>query len=105
MTESYYRYHVFLCTNQRSEGQRCCENHGAQAMRDYLKKCTKELGIVGKGGVRANTAGCMDRCGQGPVMVVYPEGTWYRWQTQEDIEEIIQQHLQKGRIVERLKID
>lgn len=104
MTESYYRYHVFLCTNQRPEGQTCCQNHDAQALRDYLKKRTKELGIVGKGGVRANTAGCMDRCGQGPVMVVYPEGTWYRWQTQEDIEEIIQQHLQQGRVVERLKI-
>jgi (2Fe-2S) ferredoxin len=104
MCESYYRYHVFFCTNQRAAGQRCCQNHDAQAMRDYLKKRTKELDIIGRGGVRANTAGCMDRCALGPVIVIYPEGTWYTWKNQQDIDEIIEEHLQHGRIVERLKI-
>lgn len=104
MTENYYRYHVFFCTNQREADQRCCGNHNSQAMRDYLKKRTKELGIVGRGGVRANTAGCMDRCNQGPVIVIYPEGVWYTWQNKSDIDEIISEHLQQGRIVERLRI-
>ncbi len=104
MSESYYRYHVFFCTNQRSNGERCCQNHNSLAMRDYLKKRTKELGLVGHGQIRANTAGCMDRCAKGPVIVVYPEGVWYTWQTQADIDEIISEHLQQGRVVERLRI-
>ena len=104
MTKSYYRYHVFFCTNQRPAGEACCQNHHSLAMRDYLKKRTKELGIIGREGVRANTAGCMDRCSNGPVVVVYPEGIWYTWQTQADIDEIIEQHLQQGRVVERLRI-
>ena len=104
MTETYYRYHVFFCINQREAGQRCCGSHNSQAMRDYLKKRTKELGIVGHDGVRANTAGCLDRCKHGPVIVIYPEGVWYTWQNQSDIDEIISEHLQQGRIVERLRI-
>ncbi|MDM8557463.1 (2Fe-2S) ferredoxin domain-containing protein [Candidatus Parabeggiatoa sp. HSG14] len=105
MTDTYYRYHVFFCTNQRAKGERCCQNHDAKAMRDYLKKRTKKLGIVGKGAVRANTAGCMDRCKKGPVLVVYPEGVWYTYKNQQDIDEIIAEHLQNGRVVERLRID
>lgn len=104
MSESYYHYHVFFCTNQRPNGERCCQNHNSLAMRDYLKKRTKELGLIGRGQVRANTAGCMDRCAKGPVIVVYPEGVWYTWQTQADIDEIISEHLQEGRVVERLRI-
>jgi len=46
----------------------------------------------------------MDRCAKGPVIVVYPEGVWYTWQTQADIDEIISEHLQQGRVVERLRI-
>ena len=101
---SYYRYHVFFCTNQRPDGQPCCERFGAQAMRDHAKRRTKELGIAGPGGVRINTAGCLDRCGHGPVLVVYPEGVWYSYVDREDIEEIIQSHLVEGRPVRRLML-
>ncbi len=99
----YYRYHVFFCTNQRDEGG-CCQNLGAQAMRDYAKARVKALGLAGPGGVRINTAGCLDRCAEGPVIVVYPEGTWYTYVDRQDIDEIIERHLQQGRAVERLKI-
>jgi (2Fe-2S) ferredoxin len=105
MVNSYYKYHVFFCTNQRAEGETCCQNHDAQAMRNYLKKRSKELNIIGRGKVRASTAGCLDRCGKGPVLVIYPEAIWYSYQNQADIDEIISEHLQNGRIVERLKID
>jgi (2Fe-2S) ferredoxin len=54
--------------------------------------------------VRINTAGCLDRCAEGPVMVVYPEAVWYTYLDHEDIEEIIQEHLVNGRVVERLLI-
>jgi (2Fe-2S) ferredoxin len=54
--------------------------------------------------VRINRAGCLDRCDEGPVMVVYPEAIWYTYFDKEDVEEIIQEHLIHGRVVERLKI-
>lgn len=73
-------------------------------MRDYAKERVKALKLSGPGKVRINTAGCLDRCKEGPVMVVYPEAVWYSYVDQEDIDEIIREHLQNGRVVERLRI-
>lgn len=104
MSEPYYKYHVFFCTNQRDDGRASCGDCDAKAMRDYAKAQSKARGLAGKGGVRINTAGCMDRCEEGPVIAVYPEGVWYTYVDQEDIDEILTEHLEKGRVVERLKI-
>ena len=101
---SYYERHVFFCCNQRDGGRACCNNHGAQDMRDYAKGRIKKLGLTGKGNVRINQAGCLDRCEEGPVIVVYPEEVWYTYVDREDIDEIIDEHLQNGRVVERLRI-
>jgi (2Fe-2S) ferredoxin len=100
---SYYERHMFFCTNCREDGQ-CCENFGATEMRSYAKQRSKDLGIAGKGGVRVNTAGCLDRCGEGPVIVIYPDAVWYTYVDREDVDEIIDEHLVHGRVVERLKI-
>ncbi len=100
----YYRYHLFLCTNVRDDGRACCQDHGARELRDYAKARVKELGLSGVGGIRVNTAGCMDRCSEGPVLVVYPEGVWYTYEDQGDIDEIIDRHLVHGQAVERLRI-
>jgi (2Fe-2S) ferredoxin len=72
---SYYKRHIFFCT-----------------------------GLAGKDGVRVNTSGCLDRCEEGPVAVVYPEGVWYTYVDKEDIDEIVDQHLVEGKEVKRLKI-
>jgi (2Fe-2S) ferredoxin len=104
MSPSYYRHHVFFCINQRQDSSPCCQNFDAQQMRDYAKGRVKALGLAGPGGVRVNTAGCMDRCSQGPVMVVYPEGIWYTYVDREDIDEVIEEHLLNGRVVQRLRI-
>ena len=102
---SYFKHHIFFCTNQRDDDGACCQQHGAQSLRDYAKQRTKELGVAGKEGcVRVNSAGCLNRCEEGPVAVVYPEGVWYTYVDKDDIDEIIEQHLVNGRIVERLKI-
>jgi (2Fe-2S) ferredoxin len=58
----------------------------------------------GPGKIRINKAGCLDRCEEGPVLVVYPEGIWYTYIDQEDIDEIVDSHLIAGKPVERLKI-
>lgn len=102
---SYYKHHIFFCTNKRDDGSACCQNFNAQAMRDYAKQRCKELGIAGqKGKVRVNSAGCLNRCEEGPVIVVYPEDIWYTYVDEEDVDEIIEEHLVHGRIVQRLKI-
>jgi (2Fe-2S) ferredoxin len=102
---SYFDKHVFFCTNQRTGGEACCNNHGAQKARDYVKDRVKALGISGSHNrIRINSAGCLDRCEEGPVIVVYPEGTWYTYVDEKDLDEIIEEHLKNGRIVERLKI-
>lgn len=101
---SHYRYHVFLCTNQREDGRQCCGQAGAGAVRAHLKRRTKELGFAGRGGVRISSAGCLGRCAEGPVMVVYPDGVWYRYVDEADAEEILCEHLQQGRVVERLEL-
>lgn len=100
---SYFSHHVF-CTNQRDDGSQCCNQCGAQAARDYVKKRCKELGISGQGKVRINTAGCLDRCELGPVVVIYPEAVWYTYVDTQDLDEIIEQHLVLGNIVDRLRL-
>ena len=101
---SYYQHHVFFCTNQRNDGRQSCNDCGAQKLRDYAKQRCKELGINGPGQVRINSAGCLDRCQDGPVLVIYPEETWYQYVDHADIDEIIDQHLVAGKTVDRLKI-
>ncbi|MCD6041452.1 MAG: (2Fe-2S) ferredoxin protein [Burkholderiales bacterium] len=102
---SYYSRHVFFCCNQREGNERpCCNNKGASALRDYAKSRVKSLGLAGEGKVRINQAGCLDRCEEGPCIVVYPDAVWYTYVDQADIDEIIEEHLQNGRIVERLRM-
>jgi (2Fe-2S) ferredoxin len=101
---SYFQHHVFFCTNQRAVGETCCNNHGASDLRAYAKERVKALGGQLPDNVRINTAGCLGRCELGPVLVVYPEAVWYTYIDKEDIDEIIDEHLLHGRVVERLKI-
>lgn len=102
---SHYQYHVFFCTNQRAPGEGCCNDHGAATMRDYCKQRVKALGDKVAGNIRINNAGCLGRCEAGPVLVIYPEATWYTYVDQEDIDEIIDSHLMQGKVVERLLVD
>lgn len=102
----YYQQHLFFCTNDRgADAEReSCNQCGSVALREYAKSRVKQLGLAGQGRVRVNTSGCLDRCELGPVLVVYPEGTWYTYVDQDDIDEIIDQHLLGGRVVQRLVI-
>jgi (2Fe-2S) ferredoxin len=102
---SYYDKHVFFCCNQREPGDRpCCAAKGAAELRDDAKKRVKQLGLAGEGKIRINQAGCLDRCEEGPCVVVYPDAVWYTYVDRADIDEIIEEHLQHGRVVERLRM-
>ena len=100
----YYQHHVFFCLNQRDEGRPCCADRSAQAAQEHAKRRIKQLDLAGAGKIRINKAGCLDRCEEGPVLVVYPEGTWYTYVDTQDIDDIIDSHLVNGKVVERLKI-
>ena len=99
---SYYERHIFFCLNDRDKGEDACVHEGAKEGFDRCKSRVKKEGLSGPGQVRVNKAGCLDRCKGGPVAVVYPEGTWYTFVDDSDIDEIVDSHLKKGRIVERL---
>lgn len=100
-SEQFYQAHIFCCTNERPPGhpRGSCKGRGADPLRNYLKARVKEEGIPE---ARVNGAACMDRCELGPVLVIYPEGAWYTYQNEADVDEIVEQHLKKGQPVTRL---
>ncbi len=92
-----YRSHVLVC------GGTGCTSSGSQRIRDRLEKeiaangLSEEVGVV--------KTGCFGLCALGPVMIVYPEGTFYSMVQEDDIPEIVSEHLLKGRVVTRLLYD
>jgi (2Fe-2S) ferredoxin len=97
----YYEAHVFVCSNRRQDGhpRRCCAAGGSEKLRDYMKARAKEMGLTK---VRVNNAGCLDRCENGPCVVIYPEGIWYRVGSTADMDAVLETHLRDGGRVEAL---
>lgn len=102
---NFYQKHVFFCINQKENGKKCCEMGGADAFADYTKQKLQDLKCHGAGQIRVSKSGCMGRCKSGPGLVVYPEGVWYRYSSQADIDRIIEQHLLGGKVVEALLME
>jgi (2Fe-2S) ferredoxin len=100
----FFEKHVFCCINKRSVSnpKGCCSLKNSEKLHIELKLKIKDLKLNKK--IRINKSGCLDRCELGPVMVIYPEGVWYSFKNSEDIDEILNSHLLKNKVVERLKI-
>ncbi|MXV52951.1 (2Fe-2S) ferredoxin domain-containing protein [Pedobacter sp. HMF7647] len=98
-----YKKHVFICTNQRPEGSRisCGEEHGLMLVAEF-KKLIKNKNLNTE--IRAQRTGCMETCELGPSVVVYPEGVFYGKVQMSDVAEIVNEHLENNRIVERLQL-
>ncbi len=103
----YYQRHLFFCVNDRGAdaSRPSCNQCGSAALREYAKNRIKKMDLSGRGKVRVNSAGCLDRCELGPVCVVYPEGVWYAYIDEADVDDIIDSHIIAGKPVERLRID
>jgi (2Fe-2S) ferredoxin len=95
---SIYKKHVFVCTTGKT-----CPLEGAEEVLDSLRAEISQLGL--KKEIRINKTGCLDQCGNGPMIVVYPEGVWYAHVRPEDCHEIVQSHLLGDKPVERLLYD
>ena len=98
-----YKKHIFICTNQRPAGARVCcgEVHGS-TLTAAFKKLIKDRGLSVE--MRAQRTGCFDLCEHGPSVVIYPDGVFYGKVQLTDVEEIVTEHLQNERVVERLVI-
>jgi len=99
----FYEHHVFMCTNVRPEGhpRGCCAAGGSEKLRGYMREKAKQMGIES---IRCNASGCLDRCELGPNLVIYPEGVWYHYENQQDLDEILEVHIKNGGRVERLML-
>ena len=92
------RRHIFLCADQTKP--ECAPKEEGLASWNYLKKRLEELGLTkAENAVYRTKANCLRVCHQGPIAVVYPEGTWYHSVTPAVLERIIQEHLIEGRPV------
>jgi len=94
-----FRQHVFICTQEKGEGVTACPRSGSLRVLQALQKelCAQDL----DDDVQVTTCGCLGLCDDGPIMIVYPEGIWYRKIKEEDVPEITTS-LRSGQAVSRL---
>lgn len=85
--------HVLVCRHKT------CLRQGGKAAAKALKRALKEHDLSAR--VMMTKVKCLDQCGRGPVMVVYPEGVWYGGVDEKCAREIVTEHLEKGRAVEK----
>jgi len=95
-----FRFHVFVCDQQKPEGVPCCAARGSVQVLESLRREVNARGLQDE--VQVTTCGSLGLCEHGPNMVVYPDGVWYSGVTPADIPEIVRSHFQEDKPVERL---
>lgn len=99
----HFKKHVFVCTNQRADGRKCCGDVDGMALVTEFKRLMKEQGLTVN--MRAQKTGCFDLCAFGPTVMVYPEGTIYGGVQLADVAEIVESDLKQNKLVERLVVE
>jgi len=95
-----YRYHVFVCDQQKPEGAPCCSARGSRKVVDALRGEVAAQGLADQ--VQITACGSLGLCERGPNIVVYPEGVWYSGLSANDVPELVRSHFRNGNPVERL---
>jgi (2Fe-2S) ferredoxin len=98
----HFEKHVFICSNDKDAPKKSCGSEHGMKLVNAFKEEWEASGSDKK--IRIQRAGCLDFCGKGPSMVVYPEGVFYGNVQLEDVKEITESHLVNGEIVSRLQI-
>lgn len=93
-----YEKHVFICTY----GPYCWFDGDTDSLFRRLKRRVADAGL--RDTIRINRSGCLNQCGHGPMIVVYPEAVWYGNVQPDDVDEIFEQHLCLNQPVERLRL-
>lgn len=93
----HFEKHVFVCENKRdpSAPRPSCGHKNSAQLRNFMKDKVKEM-CPGRS-IRVNMAGCLDRCEEGPSVVVYPDGKWFKIETEEQVVEFIRETLIEGK--------
>ena len=98
------KYHVFICTSCRINGVQkgfCFSKASVDIVQRFMEEVNdRDL----SGEVMITNTGCFGICDKGPIAVVYPEGVWYGNLTEEDVETIVEQHIEAGNPVKELMI-
>jgi (2Fe-2S) ferredoxin len=99
-----FEKHIFVCINERAPGapRQCCGEETGTAIAKRFKELIQVNKLRMK--VRAQRSSCFDICEQGPVVVVYPEGIFYKGIRVSDVDEIFEQHILNNKPVERLQL-
>jgi (2Fe-2S) ferredoxin len=97
-----YRKHLFICTNEKETGKKCCGQNQGMELVKLFKSLIAERGLTGE--VRAQRTGCLDVCADGPAMVLYPEGVFYGRVRPEDVSQLFENLIINDELVERLKL-
>ena len=95
-----FRYHIFVCTQEKPEGVTSCPSNGSLGVLHALEREVISQGLDNE--VQLTTCGCLGLCDDGPIMITYPEGIWYHKVKEEDVPEIVGSHLRSGKVVSRL---
>ncbi len=95
-----FRYHVFVCMQEKPEGVPCCSASGSPTVMEALRRELAAQGLSEE--VQVTSTGCMGFCDDGPVMIAYPEGTWYARVQPEDARELVASHFGQGKPLARL---
>ena len=95
-----FQYHVLVCTQEKPEGVKSCSASCSGQVLSVLHRELEVLGVAGN--VQVTTCGCLGLCDEGPMLIVYPDGVWYRGVKVPDVPDIVSSHLRSGKPVARL---
>jgi len=95
-----FRQHLFICTQEKPEGVTSCPHNGSFRVLQALERELISQGLDDD--VQVTTCGCLGLCDEGPILLTYPEGVWFRKVKEEDVPDIVSSHLRSGNAVSRL---
>lgn len=98
------KHHIFVCASCRVNGMQkgmCFSKDSVKVVQKFMEE-VEDRDLINE--VMVTNTGCLGVCNKGPIVVVYPEGTWYGNVTIDDVERIMDEHIEGGKVVEELVI-